>query len=210
MGNAPRLGAASAGAAGVTRLLLHVHDLTVDFVEEAGAMRAVDHVSFDLATGETLGLVGDSGCGKSTIALALMRLLPEPGAGIAAGAVVLDGQIVTGLGRAGDAPSAGRSRWHGVPGRRHIAASADSRRAAVVEVLRQHLGLSASDARQRAMALFCEVVPIPEPAIERSRTRIILEGEPPTRPKRRAVAAFTLAVRSPRRSAGTKRRRADP
>ncbi len=55
----------------MTPLLLEVRDLTVAF----GPVRAVDGVSFSLAAGETLGLVGESGCGKSTTALALMRLL---------------------------------------------------------------------------------------------------------------------------------------
>lgn len=58
-------------------LILHVKDLVVSFDTEFGAVRAVDGVSFELRKGETLGVVGESGCGKSVTCLALMRLLPS-------------------------------------------------------------------------------------------------------------------------------------
>jgi oligopeptide/dipeptide ABC transporter ATP-binding protein len=57
-----------------------------------GITRAVDDVSFDLHEGETLGIVGESGCGKSMTALTLMRLLPKPAARIVGGQVLLDGE----------------------------------------------------------------------------------------------------------------------
>ena len=59
--------------------LLRILDLTVDLATEEGEVRPVDGVSLSLATGEILGLVGESGCGKTMTALAIMRLLPEPG-----------------------------------------------------------------------------------------------------------------------------------
>jgi oligopeptide transport system ATP-binding protein len=59
--------------------LLSVNDLTVEFSTEAGIITAVDGVSFDLHAGEILALVGESGCGKSATALALLRLISEPG-----------------------------------------------------------------------------------------------------------------------------------
>lgn len=59
--------------------LLAVHDLRVSFATDAGLARAVDGVSFTLHAGETVGLVGESGCGKSLTALSLLRLIPPGG-----------------------------------------------------------------------------------------------------------------------------------
>ena len=64
--------------------LLSVRDLTVEFATEAGIVTAVDGVSFDLRKGEILALVGESGCGKSATALALLRLIADPPGRIAA------------------------------------------------------------------------------------------------------------------------------
>jgi ABC-type microcin C transport system duplicated ATPase subunit YejF len=69
-----------------------VHDLSVDFWTEAGIITAVDHVSFDLHAGEILALVGESGCGKSTTALALLRLIANPPGRIASGEVRFRGR----------------------------------------------------------------------------------------------------------------------
>ena len=66
------------GADTVMRLL-EVEDLSVAFTRRGRRdVRAVDGVSFSVAAGETLGLVGESGCGKSVTALSIMRLLPDP------------------------------------------------------------------------------------------------------------------------------------
>ncbi len=58
--------------------VLDVKDLVVEFHTELGVVRAVDEVSFKLKQGKILGIVGESGCGKSVTALSLMRLLPKP------------------------------------------------------------------------------------------------------------------------------------
>jgi len=77
--------------------ILRVRDLTIEFASEQGPLRAVDHVSFDLRRGETLGLVGESGCGKTTTVLGLLRLLP-PGGQIVDGSVWFDNEDLVGLG----------------------------------------------------------------------------------------------------------------
>lgn len=69
---------------------LSVRDLSVELPLEGGTLHAVRHVSFDLMRGETLALVGESGCGKSMVASALMRLLPED-ARTPTGSILLDG-----------------------------------------------------------------------------------------------------------------------
>jgi oligopeptide/dipeptide ABC transporter ATP-binding protein len=73
-------------------VVLSVRDLTMHLYTRWGITRAVDGISFDLHEGETLGIVGESGCGKSMTALTLMRLLPKPAARIIGGEVLLDGE----------------------------------------------------------------------------------------------------------------------
>ena len=72
--------------------LLSVHDLVVRFRTHEGTIYAVNGVTFELDEGETLGIVGESGCGKSVTSLALMRLLPKPAGHIEGGSVRFDGQ----------------------------------------------------------------------------------------------------------------------
>lgn len=74
--------------------LLSVRDLRVSFLTDEGEVRAVDGVSFEIQRGETLALVGESGCGKSVTALALTRLVPTPPGQYRGGQVLLDGQDV--------------------------------------------------------------------------------------------------------------------
>jgi oligopeptide/dipeptide ABC transporter ATP-binding protein len=74
--------------------ILEVRDLHTHFFLRRGVVKAVDGVSFSLKRGEVLGLVGESGCGKSLTALSLMRLLPKGGARIVQGEVLLDGENI--------------------------------------------------------------------------------------------------------------------
>jgi len=74
------------------RPLLEVNDLRTQFATHDGPVNAVNGVSFTLNEGEALGLVGESGCGKSITALSLMRLVPEPPGRIVSGAVRFDGR----------------------------------------------------------------------------------------------------------------------
>ena len=71
--------------------LLDVEGLRTQFATAAGVVRAVNGVSFSIARGEVLGLVGESGCGKSVTSLSIMRLVPPPGR-VTAGRVLLDGE----------------------------------------------------------------------------------------------------------------------
>lgn len=72
--------------------LLRVEDLTVKFFTSDGIVHAVDGVSFSVGTEEVLGMVGESGCGKSVTSLAIMRLLPVPPARIVSGRVFFEGK----------------------------------------------------------------------------------------------------------------------
>ena len=70
--------------------LIDVKNLEVQFEVRGVTLRAVDDVSFTIAPGETLGLVGESGCGKSVTASAIMRLVPQPPGRIAGGQILFD------------------------------------------------------------------------------------------------------------------------
>ena len=72
--------------------LIQVRELTTSFYSRDGVARAVDGVSFELRRGETLGLVGESGCGKSATALSMMRLLQAPAGRVDSGQVLLNGR----------------------------------------------------------------------------------------------------------------------
>ena len=78
--------------------LLEVRDLKTHFFTLDGVVKAVDGVSYDLNEGETLGLVGESGCGKSVSALSVMRLIPDPPGKIVSGEIFLDGKDILKIG----------------------------------------------------------------------------------------------------------------
>lgn len=74
----------------MTEPILHVDDLTMHYTTRAGDVSAVDNVSFSLVKGESLGLVGESGCGKTSVAICLLKLLPD-NAHIKGGHIYLNG-----------------------------------------------------------------------------------------------------------------------
>ena len=76
----------------MTDPLLQVSNLATEFSTEQGIARALDDISFTLEPGETLGIVGESGCGKSVTSLSIMRLLPKPAGQIVDGQVVFKGE----------------------------------------------------------------------------------------------------------------------
>jgi len=83
--------------ASADRTLLEVDRLSVEFVTRRGALRAIDEVSFDIRRGEILGMVGESGAGKSLIGSSLIGLMP-PGARVRDGTIRFDGREIQGLG----------------------------------------------------------------------------------------------------------------
>ena len=72
--------------------LLKIRNLETDFSTHEGTVKAVNRISFTLNKGETLGLVGESGCGKSVTALSIMRLIPDPPGKIVGGEIYFEGQ----------------------------------------------------------------------------------------------------------------------
>jgi peptide/nickel transport system ATP-binding protein len=77
--------------------LLEVDGLVTEFHTDEGPVRAVDGVSFTVQPGSTVGIVGESGCGKSVTALSIMRLLPQPMGQLAGGAIRFRGRDLAGL-----------------------------------------------------------------------------------------------------------------
>ncbi len=77
--------------------VLEVKGLQTVFFTNSGLFKAVDDVSFTVRRGETLAIVGESGCGKSVTALSIMRLVPDPPGRIVGGSIMLDGTDLLGL-----------------------------------------------------------------------------------------------------------------
>jgi len=77
--------------------LLEVRNLVTEFDTDEGRVRAVDDVSFTVDAGQTLGVVGESGCGKSVTALSIMRLLPQPMGQVSSGQIIFEGRDLAAL-----------------------------------------------------------------------------------------------------------------
>jgi peptide/nickel transport system ATP-binding protein len=140
----------------MTEPLLEVRDLTVRFPTQRGPVRAVTDLNLTLARGETVGLVGESGCGKSTVAMALMRLLPRT-AVVRATALRFEGHDVLAL---------NPRRLRELRGNRisiifqNPLTSLDPSftvGSQIVDVLRAHRGLAEAEARAEAIDLLWRV-----------------------------------------------------
>jgi len=140
----------------VTSALLEVEDLSIEFATEAGPLRAVEQVSFRLEAGRTLGLVGESGCGKSVTSLALMGLLPGNGR-IVTGRILFEGTDLATLDQA--ALRRLRGRRLSMIFQEPMTALNPVYRAGdqIVEVLRRHEGLSRRAALDRAIEMLARV-----------------------------------------------------
>jgi peptide/nickel transport system ATP-binding protein len=136
--------------------LLEVRDLRTSFRTRRGVVRAVDGVSFTVEQGRTLGIVGESGCGKSVTALSLVRLLPSS-ASIESGSVTFDGRDLSTLGRRELEDLRGREIGMVFQDPMTSLNPTNSVGAQIIETLRRHESLSRRDAERRARELLDEV-----------------------------------------------------
>ncbi len=137
--------------------LLEVDNLHTHFFTREGVVRAVDGISFTVEAGKTLGIVGESGCGKSVTALSIMGLIPKPPARIVEGSVTFQGRDLTKL---------SERELEDVRGRELAMIFQDPMtslnptlkiKTQITEVLDRHFGYSKDDARRRAVELLEEV-----------------------------------------------------
>jgi oligopeptide/dipeptide ABC transporter ATP-binding protein len=147
----------------VTLPLLSVRDLRTYFYTSAGIARAVDGVSFDIARGETVGLVGESGCGKSVTGFSILRLVQPPGRIEAGSRIALDGEDLLAL---------DDERIRKIRGNRVSLIFQEPMTALnpvftvgdqIAEVARIHAGASRRDAWNKAVEMLT-LVGIPDPA----------------------------------------------
>ena len=146
--------------------LLEVRNLRVEFPTRSGPLCAVDDLSFEIAPGETLGVVGESGAGKSLTGMAIIGLLDPPGR-IAAGEIRLEGERIDNL---------SREALRRIRGKRIGAIFQDPLTSLnplftigeqLVETIDTHLGTGQAAARRRALELLAEVgIPAPELRID--------------------------------------------
>jgi peptide/nickel transport system ATP-binding protein len=147
----------------MTTPLLQVDSLQTTFVTSGATVRAVDGVSFEIRRGETLALLGESGCGKSMTALSILRLVPEPAGRITGGAVRLHNQ---------DLLTLPEVAMRDVRGKRIAMIFQEPMTSLnpvltighqIEESLVRHLGLRSGAARRRVVELL-DAVGIPDPA----------------------------------------------
>jgi oligopeptide transport system ATP-binding protein len=137
--------------------LLTVSSLSTHFFTPDGVVQAVDDVSFDLGYGETLGLVGESGCGKSVTALSIARLVPDPPGRIVTGEIVFDGMNV--LKMDADEMRHLRGKEIGFIFQDPLTSLNPTLTIGyqIAESIRQHMGLSPAAARDRVVELLSKV-----------------------------------------------------
>ena len=146
--------------------LLQVQDLVVEFPNRRGTLRALDRISFDIAPGEILGVVGESGAGKSLTGASIIGLLEPPGR-VASGQIVLEGRRIDNL------PP---EQMRHVRGKQIGAIFQDpltslnplySVGRQLVETIQTHLPVSSAEARQRAIRLLQDTgIPAAEQRID--------------------------------------------
>ncbi|MCQ9180091.1 dipeptide/oligopeptide/nickel ABC transporter permease/ATP-binding protein [Streptomyces sp. IBSBF 2953] len=154
--------------------LLSVCDLTVSFATPTGPVRAIDGVTFDIARGETVGVVGESGCGKTTTALAIIALLGGGGR-IDSGHILFDGRDLTAMSES--ELQAVRGTEIGYVSQEPMVALDPAFRIGwqLAEAVRINTGMSRAKAKRRAIELL-EQVQLPEPRLVARRYPHELSG----------------------------------
>ena len=150
----------------MTEPVLAVRHLEVEFLSRRGRLRAIDDVSFDIAKGEVLGVVGESGAGKSVTGLAVIGLIDPPGR-MTGGEIHLAGLRIDNL--APEALRRIRGKRIGMIFQDPLTSLNPLYRIGdqLVETIRTHLDLSENSARRRAIELLAEVgIPAPEKRID--------------------------------------------
>jgi oligopeptide/dipeptide ABC transporter ATP-binding protein len=172
------------------KLLLSVKDLVTAFDTDAGRVTAVDGVSFDLQAGKTLGVVGESGCGKSVTAMSIMQLLPRPMGQIIGGSIHFNGEdlVMASEERMGSI----RGKEIGVIFQEPMTALNPVHRIGqqLSESLLLHEGLSKKEAWSRSIEIL-KLVGIPSPEVRVSEYPHQLSGGM----RQRVVIAIALACR---------------
>jgi peptide/nickel transport system ATP-binding protein len=137
--------------------LLAVRDLRVEFRTPHGAVCAVDGVSWSVAPGEVVALVGESGCGKSVTALSILRLLSRPAGRIAGGSILFEGRDLLALSE--DEMRALRGRSIAMIFQEPMSSLNPVLTIGLqlTEPLTEHMGMSRAQARKRACELLAEV-----------------------------------------------------
>jgi oligopeptide/dipeptide ABC transporter ATP-binding protein len=170
--------------------VLEVKGLQTVFFTASGLFRAVDDVSFQVKRGETLAIVGESGCGKSVSALSIMRLVPDPPGRIVGGEVLLEGTDLLALDEA---------KMREIRGNRISMIFQEPMTSLnpvirigdqIAEAVRLHRDVSAREARNRAVEML-KLVRIPEPARRALDYPHQLSGGM----RQRAMIAMALACR---------------
>jgi peptide/nickel transport system ATP-binding protein len=170
--------------------VLDVKNLKTVFFTNSGLFKAVDDVSFNVRRGETLAIVGESGCGKSVSALSVMRLVPNPPGKIVGGSVTLEGI---------DLLSLDEETMRGIRGNRMSMIFQEPMTSLnpvirigdqITEAVRLHQNMSARDAAKRAVEML-RLVRIPEPERRAREYPHQLSGGM----RQRAMIAMALACR---------------
>ncbi len=174
----------------MTSALLQIQGLRTEFFTRRGIVRAVDGVDLELNQGETLGIVGESGCGKSVTALSILRLIPKAQGSITAGRVLYKGMDLLSI------PEQAIRRLRGNEISMIFQEPMTSLNPVytvgfqIEEVLRRHRGLSKSEARREAVQAL-SLVGIPDPESRVSHYPHQLSGGM----RQRVMIAMALACR---------------